>query len=229
MDYEITKIDENTWILGEGFVRFFLLAGKERALLIDTGMNVGKAKEAAEALVQVPVQLINTHADPDHTGGNKAFNQVMMHEDEKQNYHVLVEQKIISVTDGQIIELGDRPVQIVWIPGHTPGSIGILDINKRYFFSGDTVQQNSEIFMFGPMRNLERFAQSLEKLNGMTNKFDLIFPCHGAVPIKPEIIPQMIEGTKKVLAGEISKTPKQMMFGANVNACDIGCDVLLVE
>jgi glyoxylase-like metal-dependent hydrolase (beta-lactamase superfamily II) len=231
MEYEITQIDNSTWTLSEGFVRFFLLAGKNEALLIDTGMNVGKALESAKSLTPLPVRLINTHADPDHIGGNKDFSEVMMHPYEKENY---VQHgagggntKIITVADGQIIDLGERPLQLVWIPGHTPGSIGILDINRKYFFSGDTVQQGSEIFMFGPQRNLADFVASLEKLQKMSDKFDLIFACHGALSVKPAVIPELIAGAKKVLAGEIKGEPREM-FGTKIQACDVGCDILLV-
>ena len=231
MEYEITQIDDTTWTLSEGFVRFFLLAGKNEALLIDTGMNVGKALEAAKSLTSLPVRLINTHADPDHISGNKDFTEVMMHPSEKENY---VQHgagggntKIIPVADGQIIDPGERPLQVVWIPGHTPGSIGILDINRRYFFSGDTVQQGSEIFMFGPQRNLSDFVASLEKLQKMSDKFDLIFACHGALSVKPSVISELITGAKKVLAGEIKGEPREM-FGTKIQACDVGCDILLV-
>ncbi|MCR4735033.1 MAG: MBL fold metallo-hydrolase [Treponema sp.] len=232
MKYEISKIDDQTWVLSEGFVRFFLIEGKNEALLLDTGMNVGKALEAAKTLTSLPVRLINTHADPDHIGGNKDFSEVMMHAAEEENYiqHGSggCKAKILSVSDGQIIELGERPMQIVWIPGHTPGSIGLLDINSRFFFSGDTVQQGSEIFMFGPQRNLSVFLSSLEKLEKMSDKFDLIFACHGLLPVKPSVIPELIAGTKKVLAGEIAGESRDM-YGTKIHACNLGCDILLVD
>ena len=136
--------------------------------------------------------------------------------------------KIIPVADGQIIDLGERPLQLVWIPGHTPGSIGILDTNRKYFFSGDTVQQGSEIFMFGPQRNLADFVTSLEKLQKMSDKFDLIFACQGQLPVKPSVIPELIAGAKKVMAGEVAGQAREM-FGTKIMACDVGCDVLLVE
>lgn len=232
MEYEISKIDEQTWVLSEGFVRFFLIAGKNEALLLDTGMNVGKALEAARSLTSLPVRLINTHADPDHIGGNKDFSEVMMHAAEEENYVQHGSgggcKKIIPISDGQIIELGDRPLQIAWIPGHTPGSIGLLDIKRRYFFSGDMVQQGSEIFMFGPQRNLAKYVESLEKLEKMADKFDLIFACHGQLPVKPSVIPELIAGAKKVMAGEVAGQAREM-FGTKIMACDVGCDVLLVE
>lgn len=231
MDYEITKIDESTWILSEGFVRFFLLAGCDEALLIDTGMNVGKVKEAAKKLTPLQLRVINTHSDSDHVGGNKDFYEVYMHVEEEENYraHGLGDgTKIVPVSDGEIIDLGNRPVKIVWLPGHTPGSIGLLDINRRYFFSGDTVQQNSEVYMFGSRRNIKDYVQSLEKIQKMSDQFDLIYACHGTIPIKPDFIPQLIEGTKKIIAGEITGTSREV-FGNSIRACDIGCDVLLVD
>ena len=32
MEYEITQIDNSTWTLSEGFVRFFLIAGAKKVL-----------------------------------------------------------------------------------------------------------------------------------------------------------------------------------------------------
>lgn len=231
MEYDIKKIDDSTWVFSEGFVRFFLLAGRDEALLIDTGVNLAKAKEAAQKLTPLQLRVINTHTDPDHVGGNKDFYEVFMHADEEENYraHGLGDgTKIVPVSDGEIIDLGDRPLKIIWVPGHTPGSIAILDINRRYLFSGDTVQQNNEIFMFGPRRNMKNFVQSLEKLQKMSSQFDLIYACHGDLPVKPDIIPQLMEGAKKVIAGEIQGVPKDM-FGNSIRACDVGCAVLLVD
>lgn len=66
---EIVKISENTWRIEDEGVRFFLLAGETKALLIDSGMQIHNAKELAQELVSLPVELLNTHADPGHTRG----------------------------------------------------------------------------------------------------------------------------------------------------------------
>lgn len=46
---EIVKINENTWRIEDGGVRFFLLAGKEKALLIDSGMQIRNARRSRKA------------------------------------------------------------------------------------------------------------------------------------------------------------------------------------
>ena len=48
MEVKITQADASTWIFDEAGVRFFLLAGTERALLIDSGMMTRNAKELAD-------------------------------------------------------------------------------------------------------------------------------------------------------------------------------------
>lgn len=50
MDYQIIQINENSWRIEDHGVRFFLLTGTERALLVDSGMQVHNAREIAESL-----------------------------------------------------------------------------------------------------------------------------------------------------------------------------------
>ena len=86
MGCEIIKINENTWRMEDGMVRFFLLAGTERALLIDSGMMTHDAKDIAESLTTLPVSLLNTHTDGDHTGSNAQFAEIYMHPQEESLY-----------------------------------------------------------------------------------------------------------------------------------------------
>ena len=84
---EIISINENTWRIEEEGVRFFLLAGENKALLIDSGMQVHNAKEIAESLVDLPIELLNTHADMDHVGSNNEFDSFYMNPAEASNYY----------------------------------------------------------------------------------------------------------------------------------------------
>ena len=219
---EVIKINENTWRIEDGGVRFFLLAGEKKALLIDSGMQVHNAKEVAEDLVNLPVELLNTHADRDHVGSNDEFDSFYMNPAEASNYYNSNKMTgtIIPVTDGDIIDLGGRELEIITIPGHTPGSIAVLDKNNRVLISGDPIQ-DGDIFMFGVQREMHAYLLSLEKLQKQRDRFDTIYPSHGTFPVKPELIDALQEGAKRVLAGEIPGTDKEM-FGNTIKRYDVG-------
>jgi glyoxylase-like metal-dependent hydrolase (beta-lactamase superfamily II) len=44
-----------------------------------------------------------------------------------------------TVEEGDVIELGDRALRVLHLPGHTPGSIGLWDEATGALFSGDVV------------------------------------------------------------------------------------------
>ncbi|MBQ4181609.1 MAG: MBL fold metallo-hydrolase, partial [Firmicutes bacterium] len=161
---EIIKINNSTWRIEDNGVRIFLLCGSEKAVLIDTGRELPDAKDIAESLTSLPVVLLNTHADMDHTSGNGAFDQMYMSPAEEPYYR----EKggtgtVIPVREGDVIDLGGRPLRIIDIPGHTPGSIAILDVNNRVLISGDSVQDGT-IFMFNKGREMVQYVLSMEHL-----------------------------------------------------------------
>ena len=154
--YEIHPINEMTWRIEDGGVRFFLLAGNEKALLIDSGMNLRNAREIAESLTDLPVELLNTHADMDHIAGNGAFETFWMHPDEEPVYRRGGRGGVIRpLRDGDVLDLGGRELRIIHLPGHTPGSIAVLDVNNRVLISGDPIQAHGRIYMFGAHRDLK--------------------------------------------------------------------------
>ncbi len=222
MAVQIVSIDAQTWRFEEGGVRFFLLTGTERALLIDSGMETHNARELAEKRTKLPLSLLNTHTDRDHTGSNAEFSEFYLHPAETVNWynHGDPNSTILPVWDGDVLDLGDRPLEIIHIPGHTPGSIAILDGKNRRLFSGDTVQ-NGSIFMFGPMREMHAYRCSLQKLQTMADRFDRIYPSHASCPVPPSLIGELDRAAEKILTKAISGV-EGMMFGNPVSFYDPG-------
>ena len=222
------KINDTTFRYENKGVRFFLLLGTECALLIDSGMTVTNARELAAEVTSLPVKLFNTHTDPDHIGSNEEFSEVMINPAELVNYRKPhTSQSIIPVYDGDIIDIGGRPLKAIALPGHTPGSTALLDMNNGMLFSGDPVQ-DGKFFMFGPMRELSAYILSLKRLLTFADKITEIYPCHGTCPVGVNIIPKLIEGAERVERGEITPEPFEM-FGHKVAAYDIGAAVLLCD
>lgn len=220
---ESIRINEDTWRIEDGGVRFFLLCGSERAMVIDTGMTGDGVRNAIEGLTDLPLILINTHADIDHVGGNREFDIVYMHAAELYNY----KGDITPVWDGEIIDLGNRQIKIIHTPGHTPGSIALFDMKYRALFSGDPIQDGS-IFLFGEQRNLRAYRHSLKRINDMKSDIDAIYPSHGSIPVNTDIIDKLIDGTDSVMRGEVIPQ-KGEFFGKTINVCDIGVAKLLID
>ncbi|MFB3738397.1 MAG: MBL fold metallo-hydrolase [Candidatus Velamenicoccus archaeovorus] len=44
-----------------------------------------------------------------------------------------------ELEDGDVVELGDRRLEVLHVPGHTPGSIALWEPSARVLFTGDTV------------------------------------------------------------------------------------------
>ena len=211
----IFRIDENTWRIEDGGVRFFLFCGTEKAALIDSGMSKPDARSIAESLTKLPLIALYTHADPDHISGNGAFGEAFMNPAEEENFRRNGGTgTVVPVKEGDEIDLGGRVLKIIEIPGHTPGSIAIFDEKNRVLVSGDTIQ-DSNIFMFGPGRNLEQFAESLRHLSLWDGLYDVIYAMHGTFPVKPELTGLLLEGAQEILAKTAQGTSVKM-FGGEV-------------
>ena len=54
----------------------YLVVGKKRALLFDTGMGISDIKKVTAELTRLPIIVINSHTHDDHVGGNWEFETI---------------------------------------------------------------------------------------------------------------------------------------------------------
>lgn len=229
MSCEVIRINGDSWRMEDSGVRFFLLSGSEKALLIDTGMNVKNVRQITEGLTSLPVMLLNTHADRDHIGGNAQFDEFYMHPAEEALYRQSGKPgTIIPIDEGESIDLGDRELHIIHLPGHTPGSIAVLDVKNRVLISGDPIQTNGRIFMFGAHRDMENYIRSLEHLQAYADQFDEIWPSHADIPLRVDVIEKLHAGTKDILAGKVQGTQAEL-FGNTIHVYDLGFTTFLCD
>ena len=215
------SIDDKTWQYDDGGVRFFLLAGNEKALLIDSGMNVRNARELAGEMTDLNIDLFNTHADIDHLGSVDEFDRFYMNPAETVNFRrPLTSDRLVPVFDGDVIDLGGRTLRAIALPGHTPGSTALLDENTGNLFSGDPIQ-TGRIFMFGPMRSLPAYIHSLIRLNKMKDKIHAIYPAHAECPVVPELIERLIDGAVRIEKGVCPYTTAEF-HGNKLRVYDTG-------
>lgn len=216
---EIIKVDENTWRFEDGFVRFFLLVGEEKAALIDSGVACPDAREIAQTLTDKPILLLNTHGDGDHVSGTAGFSEIHIHAMDYTQCGLnqrFPNTALAEVEDGEVIELGNRPLKVIHIPGHTGGSIAILDIEKRALYAGDSVQKG-HIYMFGNHRTPQQYEASLNKLIALRGEYDVIYASHDEYAISADYAEKVKVAWNQVRSGEV---PFEMvdLFGNQVKS-----------
>jgi len=118
------------------------------------------------------------------------------------------------IDDGFIFDLGDIQLQVISTPGHTNGSICLLDKTHRLLFSGDTIMSHI-VYMIPSNKRapLASYYQSLLKLKSYSDCFDYIFGGHNEFNADKSLIDEMIECLKEVYYGQ-----SENIYNAHENA-----------
>jgi glyoxylase-like metal-dependent hydrolase (beta-lactamase superfamily II) len=79
--FSVRRVHDGVTIIGEPLhaedVKSFLVEGRDRALLIDTGTGVGDIGALVRGLTALPITVLTSHAHWDHVGGNRHFSEVL--------------------------------------------------------------------------------------------------------------------------------------------------------
>lgn len=78
--------------------------------------------------------------------------------------------------DGDRIDLGDRTFTVLHLPGHSPGSIGLLDEKDGLFFSGDAVYDDRLVDDI-PGASVPDYLRTFERLKDLD--FRIAYGGHG--------------------------------------------------
>lgn len=197
---QVKRYNDNIFILDDGKVREFLIIDKDKALLIDTGFKNNDFILTVRSITDLPIELVITHADRDHIGNIGEFEKIYMH----QNDFNLIEENIhpVYIKENDTINISNYHFQIIEIPGHTYGSIALLDLNSGLLLSGDSVQVGP-IYMFGKHRNLEMYISSLQKLMTYKKDIKVILPSHHDYPLTADYIDYCLNDAMSLKNGQL--------------------------
>ncbi|WP_424357358.1 MBL fold metallo-hydrolase [Methanocella sp. MCL-LM] len=242
---KVSELSKDTWRIEDaGMVSQYLLAGKEKALLIDAGWGIGDLHARVASLTSLPLTVINTHGHPDHTCGNYRFENVRIHQADvpllKKNFSPKVRHDIMQRFKDQPLpegfsedawvhaplkrfapfsgelsfDLGGRVVDVIETPGHTPGSVSLYDRKEKWLFTADNIMEGNTLLNLEGSMPLSIFMNSVNKLAAMENKVEALYPAHGRVALKPSTLSDMQKGVKKVLDGKLIGKPEKTSRGS---------------
>lgn len=203
MEFTIQNIAENIWAIEQKGVRAFLLVGPDKAILVDTCFG-GDLLSACRSITDCPITLITTHSDPDHIGCDQQFPVQYLHSAEFSRYESRGKGSVQAapMQEGDVFQVGSYRLEVLWIPGHTPGSIALLERNHRFLISGDTVQSHC-IFMHGDGRDLPAFRESIVRLEQLRCEgwFDTVYASHGEAVVTADILADHLALADEILSG----------------------------
>jgi hydroxyacylglutathione hydrolase len=133
----------------------YLLFGKDKALLMDTGSRNGNLAPALQRTVKnwlarngrtsIPLIVVHSHEHEDHTWGDKEL-QAMNNPAMPVTFipsEVEATKRFYGIehwpTDIGHVDLGDRIIDLIPIPGHSAVSVALYDRNTAILLAGDTV------------------------------------------------------------------------------------------
>lgn len=169
-------------------VNLVLVAGTERALLVDTGSGVeqGRALRAAAAEVaRVPVEVVVvTHPHPDHVRGLGAFDDLVTvaHEDVPG-----VNRPIVLAA---AFDLGGRRVEVAHLGrGHTGADLVVVVPDADLVVVGDLVESAAPPSL-GPDSFLHEWPVTLDSVIGLMTGTTRALPGHGDPVDRPYVYEQ---------------------------------------
>ena len=204
MEYVKKQIADNFWCIEQNGVRSFLFLGENEALLVDTCFG-GDLMAVVGEITDLPITLITTHGDRDHIGSDEQFDIHFMHPAEFEIYERKNQKSpnAYPLWEGDVFSVGNYKLEVVLIPGHTPGSIALLNREHKFILCGDTVQAHT-IYMHGDGRNLQAFYYSIEKLKALRDQgaFDTVYASHGQLEVPADILEEHLTLAQMLLDGK---------------------------
>lgn len=215
----------------------YLILGRTRALLFDTGMGISDLKKVTGQLTALPIVVLNSHTHDDHVGNNWEFKTIYGMDTAFTRRNALG-----SREDAQA-ELG---------PGQLCGSLpqsfdpktyatrpwkisAFVHDGSRITLGGRTLQVLSTpghtpdaislfdrahgllftgdtyypatIWLYRPETDLRAYDASIRRLAGLAPQVKLVLGAHNVPVAPPSVLPALVAAFEQVRAGKVAPVP----------------------
>ena len=181
-NYTITEIAPQVYAIDDTAQEsMYLVCGRDKSLLIDTGSCRQPVLPTVRKLYTGPVDLVLTHGHYDHMYHAEEFQKVYLHPADykvwaramypiclccdlgqkrfPKRYHP---GRFLPLTEGDVFDLGGKVLSVIEAPGHTPGSVIFVDREDKLLFTGDAFGSGEVIWGWMPgCLKLSEYQKSL--------------------------------------------------------------------
>ena len=237
----IKEIRPGIWLMDEAHeATGYLVAGNERACVIDTMNGICDLGKAVKELTDLPVTVVNTHGHGDHIFGNMYFDEAYMHPADGEMARMFTESPegieycrekgrkmppFRDILPGETIDLGGRTLEVYALPGHTPGGILLLLKEDRILFTGDSINHHLWMQLDG-CPPLHEYVKELDKVMFLEEKADIILHGHARDEDDISLLRCMRRGIREICDGKTAEDKPYEWFGGtdlqHAYQCDPG-------
>jgi hydroxyacylglutathione hydrolase len=237
------KVADGVWCISDhGSDNMYLVEGREKALLIDTGLGVAKLNDFIKTLTSLPIVVVNTHGHPDHAGGNYQFKSVYAHplelaaiketntaESRRRTAGNMARgtpaadmvpiEEVLKMPAAELLPVKDGASfnlggrKLEVI--ETPGHTPgeIVLLDSANRIVFTGDNDNVLVWLFLPTCTpLEVYLQSLKKLQQREEEFDTIMPGHG-LPLPRSFVGEQVTCVENILNGTCKGEPYKSFAG----------------
>ena len=180
---------------------YLLFDETKECIIIDPGCSDSSEEQILKEFISLkglmPVMLINTHAHVDHVFGNNFVYQAykllpVLHRNEiaileaapaaGANWGVEVHPSpspVKFIEEGDTIKFGNSVLEIIFTPGHSPGSVCIYNKEQAFVIGGDVLFRGSIGRTDLPGGDHQALLQSIRQKLFHLGDDTIVYPGHG--------------------------------------------------
>lgn len=235
MDYTAKKISDRIYQIKDICgVYAYLVIGNEKACLIDTCNGFGNISKFVKEITDKPIEVILTHGHLDHICGSGYFDRVYMSYKDLEVYKIHQNKEfrftfnkkydflskiqmqeyidvknvneIINLDDYKEFSLGNLTLEMIPVPGHTPGMTCVLIKEERTIIFGDAC--GVFVLLYDDYSSsVYEYRNSLIQLKKYEDAYDLILRNHGTGESRKDLLDNVINCCELILNNKDDKIP----------------------
>ncbi len=196
-------------------VIWYILKGTKKTLVFDTGMGIYPILPIIKKISDLPIVAVLSHAHFDHVGGAYEIDEVFGWDQKglreasirgipndvirtqvdddfwksaPKNLKTKPSPNVQYLNDIEFIDIGGYNFEVIYTPGHCPGSVCLYEKDKGLLFAGDAVY-DGPIYLHLPESDSIKYQESIQKLMKLDIK--TIFPGHNGTGLESTILKEI--------------------------------------
>ena len=113
---------------------------------------------------------------------------------------------VIPVYEGEYFDLGGKTIEVIHIPGHSRGSIALLNVEDRVVFTGDSIAPGTLMYLENST-SIKDYYDSMVRFKEISCRFDKMYWSHSLECLSKDCINDTVDLCESILNGNDDAVP----------------------